>query len=240
MSDFTFIVKAYERPDALRRCLRSIRKHFDADVPVIVVDDGREPSLEEAKVHDFGTLSYIRPGYDIGLSAGRNLAVDECRTEFFVLLDDDFEVLPATTPERLIPFLRAGVYDLLGGLVLVRGRANYFHGLVRVNHTTLQIRSSREAIDGPITTDLVLNFFAARTETIRQVRWDDDLKLGEHVDFFLRCQDAGVRVGYYPAGCQANHVPARSAQYNGPRQEKARIHRELFMKKRSFTSIGGW
>lgn len=42
--------------------------------------------------------------------------------------------------------------------------------------------------------DVVANFFIAKTEKIRALRWDGDLKLGEHQDFFLRAKQAGLKV----------------------------------------------
>ena len=46
--------------------------------------------------------------------------------------------------------------------------------------------------------DLVLNFFACRTDSVRKVKWTDELKLGEHLDFFLRARDAGLKITYLP------------------------------------------
>ena len=45
---------------------------------------------------------------------------------------------------------------------------------------------------------LVLNFFAARTEVLKAIKWDDALKVCEHEDFFWRARAAGVAVGYCP------------------------------------------
>ena len=36
--------------------------------------------------------------------------------------------------------------------------------------------------------DIGINFFAGRTEAVRRVRWDNQLKLAEHEDFFLRAK----------------------------------------------------
>ncbi len=192
MKEFSFLVKAYERPRALKRCLASIREHFPRDVPVIVVDDGRRPSLEDGEIGNYGDLNYIRTEYDVGLSAGRNIAVDACLTDYFVLLDDDFEAIPETRVERALPWVRTGAFDVFGGLVLVNGSPNYYWADMEQRGKVVAIRSFRDPIDRPVKADLVLNFFAARTEVIRNIRWDDRLKLGEHVDFFLRLQEGGA------------------------------------------------
>ena len=45
---------------------------------------------------------------------------------------------------------------------------------------------------------IVLNFLAARTQVLRDNPWDNELKMGEHEDFFWRARQAGVQVGYCP------------------------------------------
>jgi hypothetical protein len=52
----------------------------------------------------------------------------------------------------------------------------------------------------------VPNFFIGRTEKVRQVGWDDDLKRVDHADFFTRAvgvlvcvQDVSFRVLHYPS-----------------------------------------
>ena len=58
--------------------------------------------------------------------------------------------------------------------------------------------------------DIVLNFFVARADALRRVRWDAQLKLGEHQDFFLRARDAGLRVASCPTLAVALHVQDHS------------------------------
>jgi hypothetical protein len=86
--------------------------------------------------------------------------------------------------------------------------------------------------------DVVLNFFAVRTEVARRVRWDDDLKLGEHYEFFLRCKEQGVRVGYVPWVWAAHH-PTDPNGYEAMRNEKALHYREIWMQKRGITGVMG-
>lgn len=54
--------------------------------------------------------------------------------------------------------------------------------------------------------DIVLNFFAARTDAVRQMGgWDARLKLGEHQDFFLRAKQAHLGVAVCPTYAVALH-----------------------------------
>ena len=48
--------------------------------------------------------------------------------------------------------------------------------------------------------DIVQNFFMAETNAVRQkvAGWDEDLKLIEHADFFMRAKEAGLVVAHTP------------------------------------------
>jgi hypothetical protein len=56
--------------------------------------------------------------------------------------------------------------------------------------------------------DMVENFFLARTQRVREMGgWDDRLKVAEHADFFIRAQQAKLKVGYTPlAGVDHVHI----------------------------------
>lgn len=47
-------------------------------------------------------------------------------------------------------------------------------------------------------TDMISNFFVAKTETLKSLRWDDALKLNEAEDFYLRAGVARLKVKYCP------------------------------------------
>ena len=61
--------------------------------------------------------------------------------------------------------------------------------------------------------DIVHNFFVARTDDVRAVGgWDEDLKLDEHEEFFLRVMQRGFGVAYIP-DVTVRHWCARSEHY---------------------------
>ena len=61
--------------------------------------------------------------------------------------------------------------------------------------------------------EIVLNFFAARTDALRAVQWDAELKVCEHEDFFWRAKAEGIRVGYSPCDCVRHLRDHGSARY---------------------------
>jgi len=61
-----------------------------------------------------------------------------------------------------------------------------------------------EEVGGAIVVSKVANVFLARTESIKAIRWDDDLRLVEHRDFFSRA--SGRLVCVQAEGVRAYHV----------------------------------
>ena len=231
MDDVTFLIKTFERPDICKRLLTSLLR-FYSDVPVVVADDSLNPCGDYKKSHP-DSITLVLP-YDVGLSAGRNTLLQYCETEYFVLLDDDFVFTKYTEILPLMELLRAGLCDIAGGGVKVKGEVTHFEGFLDTHiWNQLKFRLA-ENITGPTKVDVVLNFFAGVTDTVEAVGWDKDLKLGEHLDFFLRCKEAGLRVVYHP-DVICDHCKAKSLNKHSVWQ-----YRKLFQKKRGLSSVSGW
>eukprot|EP01105_Mastigella_eilhardi_P024297 TRINITY_DN6319_c0_g1_i1.p2 TRINITY_DN6319_c0_g1~~TRINITY_DN6319_c0_g1_i1.p2 ORF type:complete len:297 (-),score=100.41 TRINITY_DN6319_c0_g1_i1:60-836(-) len=201
-----------DRPNCVSTLVNSLLALYEAAPggvpPVLVADDGTD---EGAEVEEYvsevnqrlGTevVQYWRLPGDSGLSACRNFLVDRVQTPYFVLLDDDFVLeLGATEVERLVQVMRAHPeLDIVAGGLRTDEVAFYdYAGKIGVEGDAIRMR---EGDDGPVEgfpqcrkVDVTANFFAARTDRIRTVRWDDELKLGEHQDFFLRAKWAGLHV----------------------------------------------
>lgn len=202
MSDFSIIIKTFCRPEHLDNLLRSIEKNTDFCGTVIVVDDSPYRTDHNAGSLD---LRVVRTMTDVGLSAGRNIGVRECSTPFFILMDDDFEVSKETQSgwARMLDPLRADEYDLVGGRL--RGRRNPCHGTIhrarQGSRTGVFLYKEQGDKDekGLIKCDYVLNYFAARTESVLCSPWRDEIKIGmEHIAFFYQAKKKGIRVAQSP------------------------------------------
>ena len=95
-------ITTYRRPAALARLLDSIERHWP-ELNVEVQDTG-------------GNLSW-----------GRNQLIGRCPTEFFLLLEDDFEFSPQTDLTALLAVLRAdGDLAGVGGSVIENGLVRHW------------------------------------------------------------------------------------------------------------------
>lgn len=179
----TAIIKTFERPDALKRLIASI-KRFYPGMRVIVVDDSREPVLLN------GVENLTLP-YDSGVSAGRQMALDKVATPYVLLLDDDFVFYRETElePAMKLMFSNESI-DIMGGVVVNLPSfksANYSTAALHpTKRVALQAAGTR--IAGLPVFDKVPNFYIARTERLRLVGWDKRIKRLDHAEFFTRAK----------------------------------------------------
>ena len=182
LSQLTAVIKTFERPKELKRLIKSIRRFFP-NLKIIVVDDSKVPI-------DIDGVNVIKMPFDSGVSAGRNRALEAIDTEFFLLLDDDFIFSRHTSIHlALKTMLNNCEIDIMGGSVVdlplfiehdYIKNSNLFPTEAKPN------LSVGTKIAGLPVYNKVPNFFLARTERIKLVKWDERLKKIEHADFFTR------------------------------------------------------
>lgn len=195
----TLVIKTFERPALLHRLVDSIRRLYPS-VPVIVVDDSRNPTTLPG-------VETITLPFDQGVSVGRQAGIDRVRTPFVMMLDDDFVFFRATRIERAIDVLeRQPRIDLIGGQLIDLPYLRFReppNG--RIFPTTATPREPiGSTIEGLPVCDKVANFYIARTDAIRRVGWTPALRRIDHADFFTRA--LGVLVCVFDRNLRAFHA----------------------------------
>lgn len=192
-SDITVGIKSFLRPEALRRTLGALES-FDF-AAVLVGDDG---AISAGKEEVYEWASSTLPGFallrlprDVGLSAGRNAIVEECGTDYLLMLDDDQEV-----PANVMELAEVLDHDLrLGGVSCfwrefgrMKCTATNIHEVGRyvVKDTNdVEIARTPSGVEY-ILADFVPNSTLFRTACLRDSAWDENFKIGsEHLDFYL-------------------------------------------------------
>lgn len=201
LAKLTAIVRSFERPKALRRLVRSIRR-FYPQLRILAADDSIEPRPVKG-------LEQIQLPSDSGRSACQNALLARLRTPYFLLLDNTAELCRASKIEQLLQLVVDNKLDLASGdvircqrklLLFTKRKHRPEHGLCEIagDHVTLR-RGHRSRGEGYSWCDLVGNFYVARTNKVRTIGgWDPELHDDEREEFFVRAQHHGLRVGHVP------------------------------------------
>lgn len=184
-------VSAFERNDCLARCLDSIRR-ADANVPIVVVNDGRFPINWGVK-----GCRFFNVAFDIGVAAKRNIMLEKARTRYLLLMDDDFFLPAGFRIERMLEKIEANPrVDILGGTIKGRNRSWNVARLSCDDGVLSRFSGAHSVYNGLSICDMIPNFWIGRTGSLRRLGgWDERLKCGgEHLEFFFRAKRLGLVV----------------------------------------------
>jgi glycosyltransferase involved in cell wall biosynthesis len=220
----TILVKVFNRKKALFRLLKSIKENL-SEMPLIILDDSFLP-VKIPKQFSEMNINLIRTGIDVGLSRGRNIMLEEVKTEYFLLLEEDFIFKSNNGVYIGLEMLTRNNLDILGGelydvfelnsiysffTLLIKpnkiGRLNknvlsesyrYDFEISESNLLINLYKNSFNRVDCLMRTDQVNNFFIGRTASIRDMGgWTpESLKLGEHRLFFVKAKMKNIKVAY--------------------------------------------
>ncbi len=247
MNDVTVGIKTFYRPDRLAQCLRSL-----VDKPfarVIVADDGEIDAAKQAVYDEFSKLlpmDLLRLDYDTGLAYGRNRIVEQCRTPFLLMLDDDEAV------REDIGTLRQALEDdaRLGGISAFLYECNKVMShscdlLVRDRYLFRHLdRKPKTETIGNISCyllDQIDNATLFRTDCLRQQPWDEFYKIGcEHEDFYLSHKDKKQWHFAVTPDVIIDHYPGMDMRYKHKfrkNQERLQRSRAYFLNKWQLAGI---
>ncbi|XP_073463931.1 beta-1,4 N-acetylgalactosaminyltransferase 2-like isoform X3 [Aquarana catesbeiana] len=180
----TITTKTFLRYDKLRELIKSIRLYYP-NIKVIVADDNEKPE----KIEDPNVEQYIMP-FAKGWFAGRNLAVSQVTTKYFLWVDDDFLFTENTKIEKLVDVLEGTDLDMVGGSV---AGSHFSFKLIWEEgddegdclHWQGGGYHPIEGFPNCVLTGGVVNFFLAHTERVLGVGFDPKLYRVAHTEFFI-------------------------------------------------------
>uniref|UniRef100_A0A8C7CFB4 Glycosyltransferase 2-like domain-containing protein n=1 Tax=Oncorhynchus kisutch TaxID=8019 RepID=A0A8C7CFB4_ONCKI len=187
-SRVSIVTKTFLRYTELQALISSIRTYYK-DIKIIIADD----SLEPQKVNGSNIEQYIMPPAQ-GWFAGRNLAVSQVTTKYFLWVDDDFLFTDKTKIENLVEVMEATPeLDVVGGSVA--GHGQFYFSLVYQDGNgedggclNRKGAVTYQPVPGFPTcsfTSGVVNLFLGRTDAVRKVGFDPRLKRVAHSEFFM-------------------------------------------------------
>jgi hypothetical protein len=186
---------------------RPIPKPVPADISNItagITTFLRPENLESLLASLPPNLNHIIEDTEGNLSAGRNKLVDKCPTEYFLLLEDDFEFTHRTNPAILRSVLESDseIAGISGAIEDINKPPFAGHDFVSGNDLSQcfdifrnQLHHRPSWYPWRITPEgipylpchFISNFSLFRTEYLKRIQWNEDLPIYEHEEFFVRC-----------------------------------------------------
>ncbi|XP_077867971.1 beta-1,4 N-acetylgalactosaminyltransferase 1-like [Saccoglossus kowalevskii] len=191
----TIVAKTFNRYDCVNKLISSIN-HFYPKMTILIADD----SETKQKLNGTNVKHFLMP-FKEGYSAGKNLLVSQVRTKYFVWVDDDFVFTNYTILERFVEKLESPTaeLDLVAGLISnMKGIA--MEDIIKDGWSDVEYVKGQ---DGgclfrrklPVTKvkefpncklkDMVINFFMAKTDAVRNVGFDLVFERIAHREFFI-------------------------------------------------------
>lgn len=193
------LIPTYNRPDLLLVALESLLPEQASISEVLVGDDGlRKPALEtvgsfQRRHQPLFQIRYLcnRPS----LGQGRNIEalVNECTSDFFVLLHDDDYLLPGAIKALSAPFnTHPQIIASFGNQVLVNNEGDQTREAKDINYTYYRTPEREGIVPGKIATEIQMfpnDGYMVRTEIVRAIGYFDP-SFGTSVDTAF-----GLRLG---------------------------------------------
>jgi glycosyltransferase involved in cell wall biosynthesis len=177
------VICTYRRAHLVTRAIKSVQEQSYKNIEIIVVDDASPDNTREviSQIND-SRIRYIRHQTNKGLPAARNTGIREAKGEYIAFLDDDDEWLPDKTAKQLNLTAR---FDAVVGMGLIDGKIlSSRHGEEAVGLDALR-RGNKW---GSCT-------LLARADVMRDVMFDESLRVGEDWDAFIRIAQK-YRIGH--------------------------------------------
>lgn len=246
-SSLTIAIKTYVcDPPTLFQLISLVRtiRLAHRTVSILLANDGPLPLASYPDIVRDPYTTEIRLPLDSGISFGRNTMVNATTTPYFMLLDDDhLYSLDGTDLPRLLRAMPG--FDIVGvriqnspgipelediGVYIPRYVAN----VTRFENRRVELCVWNENA-GPsvihmnhaMRFDVLHNAFLARTDALKRSPWRNELKVNEHMTFFLDAKARGLRVGYLPSVYVWHRARGYSRCYERVRRREDKFERLL-------------
>lgn len=195
VNNVTFIYKSFERQKMAKRLYKNIQKYYPT-AKVIIADDSKKPLKIKGDCAEI-----IQLPFNSGLSLGLNSALRSVQTPFTMRMDDDILLTPfSKIHEQLCFLLNHSEIDLVAVQAcnfpkkpMPQKEATRYAGFsMSEARLPLKIPHMTRIDETHFVMGKTPNIFLIRTEKYKQLGYDDNIRMIDHHEFFLRA--AGVIV----------------------------------------------
>ena len=228
----TVIFKSFERQKMAKRLYENLQKYYPG-VRVVIADDSRKPLDLQGD-----SLTIIQLPFNSGLSYGLNQALERVDTPYVMRMDDDELLTVRTRLGKQVEFLeRYSEIDIVGFCVLTAIRCQNPDEAVS-EFTRFSMKDAPKPLLIPHMTRVdgnhfvmgkVPNVYVARTDKIRSIGWDSNIRMMDHQDFFWRA--SGNLVTTIALGTAVFHYHNPFDRYYQRFRQDYRVIRSILLKK---------
>jgi len=215
MKNTTAVLISFMRPEYTKECVKSLRENYP-DIKILVAENAQYNQELKDFVNKHGG-NYIVMPFDSGVCYARNRLVELANTEFILVGDDDFYYNEDAKVGEMIKFLESHrTYSLVGGRIRERGKVLDYQGFIDIEpdhflYKQLDAKKIRKCKKSGLRyqlADITFNFFVARRKDIKEVKWDEKIKVAyEHSDWFIMLKQAGGRKVIFTPDAIVVHKP---------------------------------
>jgi len=202
MKNLTAIIVTFLRDEYLYVCVDSLLKQYP-DINIIIGD--QNPSEEKKERFESLGIQYVELEYDCGLCKARNELIKLVNMDYVLIGDDDFMYNDEAKVDIMLKWIEQNNdIDLIGGLVRESGHIKNYQGFIQEKEDKkcfiYKALDNDKILGSSIhQVDLTFNFFVAKTEAVRAVQWDEQIKVAyEHSSFFIDFKRAGYKAFFTP------------------------------------------
>lgn len=182
----TIIFKSFERQKMAKRLYRNIQSYYPG-IRVIIADDSSKPLDLQGD-----SLQVIQLPFNSGLSYGLNRALEKVETPYVMRMDDELLTVKTCLGAQVKFLEMHPEVDLVGFCTLTAIRCmNPDEEVSRF--TSFSMKGAPKPLRIPHMTQIdgnhfvmgkVPNLYVARTDKVRSIGWDENIRMLDHQDFF--------------------------------------------------------
>lgn len=185
----TFLYKSFERQRLAARLYRNIHSYYPG-ARVIIADDSAKPLQLTGD-----NLTVLQLPFNSGLSYGLNRALEQVQTPYVMRMDDDELLTLRTDVHGELKFLMEHPQADLAGFGVVstprclppeKSAALYYRQSMAGAPKPLKIPHMTLLDPSHIVLGKTANVFLTRTDRLREIGWDDHIRMIDHNEFFTR------------------------------------------------------
>ncbi len=244
MDNIAIIYTTFLRDELMRKTLGSILENWQENYVLLVGNQNKNPDDGLRWSFSKKIYNYKLP-YDCGLSHARNFLVEQAHQmgiDYVLITADSIKFTDKYNFQPAIDFLESADSNVKVGFNL-NNRQNFTYDLEIKDGKFLVKKVQRPfyVIKGVMyqPCDICCNFFIAKTNVLRYIKWDEQLKLCEHEDHCWRLMGQDYRT-FYSDCISAEYIDEKPDAYKRMRNRLYAVYSKILKHKYNFPMIGGW